>query len=111
MLLRGYFVRILWRVSEQVERFVTAELFTAFASVFCAGSVSIGFMHATPGDMKSFKSSADRIALMAAVVATWTRRRGQRQVLLGGSIQSKPTPQVGSRARYGGKGNVCPTSH
>jgi hypothetical protein len=30
----------------------------------CVGSVSIGFMHATPGDMKSFKSSAERMALM-----------------------------------------------
>jgi hypothetical protein len=25
-------------------------------------------MHATPGDMKSFRSSAERMALMAAVV-------------------------------------------
>jgi len=30
------------------------------------GNVSIGFMHATPGDMKSLRSSADRIALMVA---------------------------------------------
>lgn len=30
------------------------------------GNVSMGFMQATPGEMKSFKSSADRIALMAA---------------------------------------------
>lgn len=29
-----------------------------------AGKVSIGFMHATPGDMKSFRSSAESIALM-----------------------------------------------
>jgi hypothetical protein len=28
------------------------------------GNVSIGFMHATPGDMKSLRSSAERIALM-----------------------------------------------
>ena len=27
-----------------------------------AGSVSTGLMHATPGEMKSFKSSADRMA-------------------------------------------------
>jgi hypothetical protein len=30
------------------------------------GNVSIGFMHATPGDMKSLRSSAERIALMVA---------------------------------------------
>jgi hypothetical protein len=29
-----------------------------------AGIVSIGFIHATPGDMKSFKSSAERMALI-----------------------------------------------
>jgi hypothetical protein len=29
-----------------------------------AGKVSIGFMHATPGDMKSFRSSAERMALI-----------------------------------------------
>lgn len=29
-----------------------------------AGKVSIGFIHATPGDMKSFRSSEDKIALM-----------------------------------------------
>lgn len=31
---------------------------------FAAGKVSTGFIHATPGEIKSFKSSADRIALM-----------------------------------------------
>lgn len=31
-----------------------------------AGKVSIGFMHATPGDMKSFRSSAERMALMVS---------------------------------------------
>jgi hypothetical protein len=30
----------------------------------CAGSVSAGLMHATPGEMKSFRVSAERIALM-----------------------------------------------
>ena len=42
-----------------------------------AGKVSTGFMHATPGDMKSFKSSYDKIALMFAVavaVPSVTRR-------------------------------------
>jgi len=29
------------------------------------GIVSIGLMHATPGEMKSLRSSAERIALMA----------------------------------------------
>lgn len=32
-----------------------------------AGRVSTGFMHATPGEMKSLRSSAERIALMVAV--------------------------------------------
>jgi hypothetical protein len=31
-----------------------------------AGNVSMGLMHATPGDMKSFRSSAERMALMAS---------------------------------------------
>lgn len=29
-----------------------------------AGSVSTGFIHATPGEIKSFRSSEDRIALI-----------------------------------------------
>jgi hypothetical protein len=43
-----------------------------------AGSVSIGFMHATPGEIKSFRSSAERIALMVVGGRPWrgTRRRG-----------------------------------
>jgi hypothetical protein len=36
---------------------------------FAAGNVSIGFMQATPGDMKSFRSSAERIALIATSCA------------------------------------------
>jgi hypothetical protein len=47
----------------------------------------MGFMHATPGEMKSFRSSAERIALMvsgkdrgggcdgAAGADIWTRKR------------------------------------
>jgi hypothetical protein len=31
---------------------------------FAAGSVSMGFMQATPGEIKSLRSSAERIALM-----------------------------------------------
>ena len=41
-------------------------LLTAVSAGFCNGSVSTGLMHATPGDIKSFKSSADRIALIAS---------------------------------------------
>ena len=37
---------------------------TELSSGFCAGKVSIGFIHATPGEIKSFRSSAERIALM-----------------------------------------------
>lgn len=49
-----------------------------------AGSVSIGFMHATPGDMKSFRSSAERMALMASFgggggVASCEFRNGDRR--------------------------------
>lgn len=43
----------------------------AHTSVFegsFAGRVSTGLMHATPGEMKSFKSSADRIALIVAAI-------------------------------------------
>jgi len=39
-----------------------------------AGRVSTGLMHATPGDMKSFRSSAESIALMIVVVASAMRR-------------------------------------
>lgn len=34
------------------------------AAGFAAGSVSTGFMQATPGEMKSFRSSEERMALM-----------------------------------------------
>lgn len=37
---------------------------TLFSSDIFEGSVSMGFMQATPGDMKSFRSSADKIALI-----------------------------------------------
>jgi len=32
---------------------------------FCNGNVSTGFIQATPGDIKSLRSSAERIALIA----------------------------------------------
>jgi hypothetical protein len=41
---------------------------TELSEGFCAGRVSIGFMHATPGDMKSLRSSADSMALMVSYV-------------------------------------------
>ena len=37
---------------------------------FAAGKVSTGLIHATPGEMKSFKSSAERIALMITSCAS-----------------------------------------
>ena len=40
-------------------QFLTSELFVPFC-----GKVSTGLMQATPGDIKSFKSSAERIALI-----------------------------------------------
>jgi hypothetical protein len=33
----------------------------------------MGFMQATPGDMKSFRSSAERMALMVRGEKTWWR--------------------------------------
>jgi hypothetical protein len=43
-------------------------------SACCTGSVSIGFIHAMPGDMKSFKSSAERMALIGAAFGGVYRR-------------------------------------
>jgi hypothetical protein len=40
---------------------------TELSTGFVTGSVSIGFIQATPGDMKSFRSSAERIALIFAM--------------------------------------------
>jgi hypothetical protein len=34
-----------------------------------AGRVSMGFMQATPGEMKSFRSSAERMALIFTGIA------------------------------------------
>jgi hypothetical protein len=44
-------------------------VFTLSVAGFAAGRVSIGLIHATPGDMKSFRSSAERMALMVAASA------------------------------------------
>jgi hypothetical protein len=41
---------------------------TDVSTGFAAGSVSTGFIQATPGDMKSFRSSAERIALILTIV-------------------------------------------
>lgn len=35
----------------------------------------MGFMHATPGDMKSFRSSAERMALMVGWRGAGVRKR------------------------------------
>jgi len=45
---------------------------------FWAGNVSTGLIHATPGDIKSFRSSAERMALIFAVIAN-----AQRAAFLG----------------------------
>lgn len=37
---------------------------TLFSSGFWSGNVSTGLMHATPGEMKSLRSSADKMALI-----------------------------------------------
>lgn len=41
---------------------------TLISSGACFGSVSTGLMHATPGEMKSLRSSADRIADIAVAL-------------------------------------------
>lgn len=48
-----------------------------FAESFC-GSVSTGLMQATPGEMKSFKSSADRMALIVTMRRTPAERLSGR---------------------------------
>lgn len=52
-------------MSNAVANDETLEFPTLLSSDF-AGRVSIGFMHATPGDIKSFKSSAERMALIVS---------------------------------------------
>jgi hypothetical protein len=44
---------------------------SASFALFC-GRVSTGLIQATPGEMKSFKSSADKIALMVAGHRFWS---------------------------------------
>lgn len=44
---------------------------TSFSFVLFCGSVSTGLIHATPGEIKSLRSSADRIAL----ILPWRRFR------------------------------------
>lgn len=43
---------------------------TEESGALALGSVSTGFIHATPGEMKSFRSSAERIALIVTVKNT-----------------------------------------
>jgi hypothetical protein len=47
-----------------MESFGGIEILTRSDDGFAGGKVSTGLMHATPGDMKSFKSSAESIALI-----------------------------------------------
>ena len=49
----------LTRDSERIE-----DRHTLISSGACFGSVSTGLIHATPGEIKSFRSSVDRIADM-----------------------------------------------
>jgi len=49
----------------------------------------MGFMHATPGDMKSFKSSAESMALMIAEVKEKDETRKREQELRVSSVDTK----------------------
>jgi hypothetical protein len=68
-----------------------------------AGRVSIGFMHATPGDMKSFKSSAERMALMVSFgggeVASCEIGNGDRRISIkeGNRTLSNQSSQIWKR--------------
>lgn len=53
--------------SANIELAVEQFLHTISSSGFNAGNVSTGLMQATPGEIKSFKSSAERIALIVTV--------------------------------------------
>jgi hypothetical protein len=57
------------------------QAFTLFSS--CLGSVSIGLIHATPGCMKSFKLSAER---MAALILEMMHKAGKEK----GLFQQEP---------------------
>jgi hypothetical protein len=63
----GDFVRILASVSMRPPMMQCGDKHTEL-SACCTGSVSMGFMHATPGDIKSLRSSAERMALMVSGV-------------------------------------------
>lgn len=45
-----------------------------FEGAFAAGRVSTGLIHATPGEMKSLRSSAERMADMVLFGGDATRR-------------------------------------
>jgi hypothetical protein len=59
------FVRVLTTVSLG-SMMISSSLRTESFPALGAGSVSIGFMQATPGDMKSLRSSAERRALIVS---------------------------------------------
>ena len=54
-------------------------------SACCTGSVSIGFIHATPGEMKSLRSSAERMALIVSGV--WRGFIERAGVLRSGQVE------------------------
>lgn len=58
--------------------------------------VSIGFMQATPGDMKSFRSSAERMALMVGSRRKWDsgKDRERRTAAVAGRAFSQSTKAV-----------------
>ena len=56
----------------------TRPLLTSVSLTFCNGNVSTGLIQATPGEMKSFKSSADRMALMTKHLLPTTKSVVQR---------------------------------
>jgi hypothetical protein len=70
-------------------------ILTLSARGLAAGNVSTGLMHATPGDMKSFKSSAERIALMFAFLAN-----ARRAARLSDSILSL-SPEYAAQRLFG----------
>ena len=43
------------------------QILTPGSAGFCSGNVSTGLIQATPGEIKSFRSSAERIALMVVI--------------------------------------------
>ena len=57
------------------EQEVKYQILTPGSAGFCSGNVSTGLIQATPGEIKSFRSSAERIAL---IVVTDNPTRGSK---------------------------------